>query len=66
MSLKVNYSYLMYQIGINQGPELVQTEDRFTEIKDALKTLNKMDFDKLVASVSPAHRLFSTHFIHIC
>lgn len=31
--------------------ELVQTEDRFNEVKDALKTLNKMDFDKLISSV---------------
>jgi hypothetical protein len=32
-------------------PELVQTEERFADIRDALKTLNKMDFDKLIASV---------------
>ncbi|KIM81717.1 hypothetical protein PILCRDRAFT_97607 [Piloderma croceum F 1598] len=32
--------------------ELVQSEDRFTDVKDALKTLNKMDFDKLVASLA--------------
>lgn len=32
--------------------ELIQSEDKFTEIKDALKALNKMDFDKLISSVS--------------
>ena len=31
--------------------ELVQTEERFTDIKDALKPLNKMDFDKLISAV---------------
>ncbi|KAF9007936.1 muts domain V-domain-containing protein [Cyathus striatus] len=37
--------------------ELIQTEDRFTAIRDALKTLNKMDLDKLIASLasSEAH-----------
>jgi hypothetical protein len=32
--------------------ELIQTEDKYTDIRDALKPLNKMDFDKLIASVS--------------
>ena len=32
--------------------ELVQTEGRYNEIKDALKLLNKMDFDKLISSVT--------------
>jgi DNA mismatch repair protein MSH4 len=31
--------------------ELVQTEERFHEVKDALKTLNKLDFDKLISAV---------------
>ncbi|KIK43853.1 hypothetical protein CY34DRAFT_680561 [Suillus luteus UH-Slu-Lm8-n1] len=31
--------------------ELIHSEDRFTEIKDALKILNKMDFDKLISSL---------------
>ncbi|KAG1746861.1 muts domain V-domain-containing protein [Suillus lakei] len=31
--------------------ELIHSEDKFTEIKDALKTLNKMDFDKLISSL---------------
>ena len=31
--------------------ELVQTEERYHEVKDALKTLNKLDFDKLLSSV---------------
>jgi hypothetical protein len=32
--------------------ELIQSEDKFNDIKDALKALNKMDFDKLISSVS--------------
>ncbi|KAI0809119.1 muts domain V-domain-containing protein [Irpex lacteus] len=32
--------------------ELVQTEERFHEVKDALKTLKKMDFDKLISSLA--------------
>ncbi|KAG0703501.1 muts domain V-domain-containing protein [Suillus ampliporus] len=36
--------------------ELIHSEDKFTEIKDALKALNKMDFDKLISSVSPTSR----------
>ncbi|KAG1765207.1 muts domain V-domain-containing protein [Suillus occidentalis] len=31
--------------------ELIHSEDKFTEIKDALKILNKMDFDKLISSL---------------
>ncbi|KAG2069894.1 hypothetical protein BDR04DRAFT_1135595 [Suillus decipiens] len=31
--------------------ELIHSEDRFTEIKGALKVLNKMDFDKLISSL---------------
>jgi DNA mismatch repair protein MSH4 len=31
--------------------ELINAEDRFTYVRDALKTLNKMDFDKLIVSV---------------
>ncbi|KAG1814422.1 muts domain V-domain-containing protein [Suillus subaureus] len=31
--------------------ELIHNEDKFTEIKDALKILNKMDFDKLISSL---------------
>ncbi|KAG1857115.1 muts domain V-domain-containing protein [Suillus subluteus] len=31
--------------------ELIHSEDKFTEIKDALKVLNKMDFDKLISSL---------------
>jgi hypothetical protein len=45
-------------------PELVQNEDKFKDIRDALKTLNKMDFDKLIVSVRihphfPAQIIFS-------
>ncbi|THG99004.1 hypothetical protein EW026_g3280 [Hermanssonia centrifuga] len=32
--------------------ELVQTEERFTEVKDALKTFNGLDFDKLISSLA--------------
>ncbi|GJE94158.1 MutS family DNA mismatch repair protein [Phanerochaete sordida] len=32
--------------------ELVQTEECFHEIKDALKMLNKLDFDKLISSLA--------------
>ena len=31
--------------------EFVQSEERFTDVRDALKAFNKMDFDKLIASV---------------
>jgi DNA mismatch repair protein MSH4 len=31
--------------------ELVQSEDRFTEVKDALRHLCKVDLDKLISSV---------------
>jgi hypothetical protein len=30
---------------------MVQSEDRFTEVKDALKHLRKVDIDKLISSV---------------
>ena len=36
---------------VQHRPEFVKTEDRFNEVKDALRVLNKMDFDKLIASV---------------
>ncbi|RPD59471.1 hypothetical protein L227DRAFT_549255 [Lentinus tigrinus ALCF2SS1-6] len=32
--------------------EFIQTEERFNEAKDALKALNKMDFDKLICSLA--------------
>lgn len=32
--------------------EFVKTEDRFNEVKDALRVLNKMDLDKLIASLA--------------
>lgn len=32
--------------------ELINAEDKFTYIRDALKSLTKMDFDKLIVSVS--------------
>ncbi|KIJ98256.1 hypothetical protein K443DRAFT_104257 [Laccaria amethystina LaAM-08-1] len=32
--------------------EFINVEDRFTNVRDALKTLNKMDFDKLILASS--------------
>ncbi|KAF8641530.1 hypothetical protein AX16_009908 [Volvariella volvacea WC 439] len=32
--------------------ELIRSEDKFNGIKDALKMLNKMDFDKIIASLA--------------
>lgn len=32
--------------------ELVQTEDKFLAVRDALKTVNKLDLDKLISAVS--------------
>ncbi|KAF9466889.1 muts domain V-domain-containing protein [Collybia nuda] len=32
--------------------EFIQTEDRFSKVRDALKTLNKIDFDKLIISLA--------------
>ncbi|KAF7762129.1 hypothetical protein Agabi119p4_8722 [Agaricus bisporus var. burnettii] len=32
--------------------EFVQNEDRFSDVREALKLLNKMDFDKLIASLA--------------
>ncbi|EPS95138.1 hypothetical protein FOMPIDRAFT_63418 [Fomitopsis schrenkii] len=32
--------------------ELVKNEDRFNDVKNALKALNKMDFDKLICSLA--------------
>lgn len=31
--------------------ELIQTEDRFNEVKNAMKPLSKLDLDKLISSV---------------
>ena len=39
--------------------EFINAEDRFTYVRDALKTLNRMDFDKLIVSVSSP--LYSSH-----
>ncbi|KAJ7271034.1 muts domain V-domain-containing protein [Mycena rebaudengoi] len=36
--------------------ELVQAEERFTDVRTALKALDKMDFDKLIASVAGIFR----------
>jgi len=40
--------------------EFVQSEDLYADVRDALKTLNKMDFDKLIASV----RIYITRFFY--
>lgn len=32
--------------------ELIQREDKFAEVRDALKRLNKLDFDKLISSLT--------------
>lgn len=45
-------SYLLHDITCILLTELVQTEDRYDEVKDALKLLNKMDFDKLISCVN--------------
>jgi len=37
--------------GVDIFSELINAEDRFTYVRDALKTLTKMDFDKLIAAV---------------
>lgn len=42
----------MLQLTLTVHQELVQTEERFHEVRDALKTLNKMDFDKLISAVA--------------
>ena len=39
------------QILFTSSSELVHSEDRFTEIKDALKHICKVDLDKLISSV---------------
>ncbi len=45
-------------------PELVQSEDRFTEVKDALKQLCKVDLDKLISSVRVRIPLKVIHTYH--
>lgn len=51
--LKVyNYPYATNECWLITQTEFIETEDRFTDVRDALKTLNKMDFDKLIVSVS--------------
>lgn len=43
--------------------EFINEEDRFTYVRDALKTLNKMDFDKLIVSVPSFHTLLFPRFL---
>jgi|SRR5882762_8644872 len=59
MLLKASAPCLICKLGTDGNAELVQSEDRFTDVKDALKNLNKMDFDKLVASVRISSKLLS-------
>ncbi|KAJ7042872.1 muts domain V-domain-containing protein [Mycena alexandri] len=40
--------------------ELVQSEERFTEVRAGLKALNNMDFDKLIASLASSETKLST------
>lgn len=45
--------------------ELINEEDRFTYVRDALKTLNKMDFDKLIVSVPNFYTFSITCFLQV-
>ncbi|KAF8885255.1 DNA mismatch repair protein MutS [Gymnopilus junonius] len=40
--------------------ELINKEDLFTYVRDALKTLNKMDFDKLIAALASSEAKVTT------
>lgn len=42
---------LVYIFHSDSFSELVQSEDRYTDVKDALKQLCKVDLDKLISSV---------------
>jgi hypothetical protein len=37
--------------------ELVQSEDRFSAVRDAMRKLAKLDFDKLISSVCHVSRM---------
>ncbi|EIN13274.1 hypothetical protein PUNSTDRAFT_109550 [Punctularia strigosozonata HHB-11173 SS5] len=37
---------------LNAVEELINSEDKFTAVRDALKTMHKMDFDKLITSLA--------------
>ncbi len=43
---------------INSAAEFVKSEDTFTDVKAALKPMNKMDFDKLIVSVRVLFSVF--------
>ena len=45
--------------------ELINEEDRFTYVRDALKTLNKSDFDKLIVSVPTFYILPIARFLQV-
>lgn len=43
--------YKVVEARLDVVTEFVQHEDKFTDVREALKLLNKMDFDKLIISV---------------
>ncbi len=52
MRLRVRFPSLrVYLHLISESLEMVQTEDLFNGIREALKACAKVDFDKLIASV---------------
>jgi hypothetical protein len=42
---------ILLQPLLTMSAEIIQNEDRYTSIKEALKGVNKMDIDKLIVSV---------------
>jgi len=48
-----------YSITLTHLTELVQSEDMFGDTRTALRALQDLDFDKLVASVMPSNRHIS-------
>ncbi|KAF8972583.1 muts domain V-domain-containing protein [Flammula alnicola] len=45
---------------LDVAEELINAEDRFTYVRDALKTLNKMDFDKLIVALASSEARVTT------
>jgi hypothetical protein len=45
------YNIIQWPVVNADDSEFINGQDRFTYVRDALKTLNKMDFDKLIVSV---------------
>jgi DNA mismatch repair protein MSH4 len=54
-------SLIQLRVANVNGAEFINSEDRFTYVRDALKALNKMDFDKLIVSVP----IFYTVPLHV-